>query len=66
MGFVAGTLLGAGGATAYFNGIDVTAALRSILNGQPTLRSWNLGQNTDIDQLKRLVRLLHPLFSQAV
>eukprot|EP00884_Botryococcus_braunii_P017000 jgi/Botrbrau1/3984/Bobra.0365s0056.1 len=57
-GGVLGALLGAGGTAAYYNGIDVTAALRGILNAQPTLPAWNLGQNTDLDQLRRLVEQL--------
>jgi hypothetical protein len=55
----AGALVGAGGATAYYNGFDVTGAMRYMLSGGQVrdLSGWHApSSNKEIDALYRMVR----------
>jgi hypothetical protein len=61
----AGTLLGAGGATAYYNGVDVSGTVRSLLlspsgGGFPAWQQRNgagsAGGGKELESLYRLVR----------
>ncbi len=69
----AGTLLGAGGATAYYNGVDVSGTVRSLLlspsgGGFPAWQQRNgagsAGGGKELESLYRLVRA-HTLLQAA-
>lgn len=55
-----GALVGAGGATAYYNGVDVTGTVRTLLMGGQLrdMPSWHTSpSNRELDSLYKLVRL---------
>lgn len=60
----AGTLLGAGGATAYYNGVDVTGTVRNLLlsPSSGSFPAWQQraaggGRNLELESLYKLVRV---------
>ncbi|KAK9840804.1 hypothetical protein WJX81_005840 [Elliptochloris bilobata] len=64
-GTVLGTLLGAGGATAYYNGVDVTGTVRNILLSPSSgnfpawqQRAGGAGSGKELDSLYKLVEQL--------
>ena len=54
-----GALVGAGGATAYYNGVDVTGTVRTLLMGGQLrdMPSWHTSSsnNRELDSLYKLV-----------
>ena len=58
--FPAGALIGAGGATAYYNGVDVSGTVRTLLMGGQLrdMPSWHsaASNNRELDSLYKLVR----------
>ena len=56
-----GALVGAGGATAYYNGVDVTGTVRTLLMGGQLrdMPSWHTSpSNRELDSLYKLVIFL--------
>ena len=54
----AGALIGAGGATAYYNGVDVSGTVRTLLMGGHLrdMPSWqSTASNRELDSLYKLV-----------